>query len=285
MTGLSLPPLDISLLLRQFGLHPKKGLGQNFLQDDLALQAIVKAANIRPDDEILEIGAGLGNLTRYLALAALNVTTVELDKNLFPVLEKVTGPYKNVRLVQGDILRLNPANLMNRPNYLVVANIPYYITSSILRHLLEGGGHPRRLVLTVQEEVALRICAKPGKMSLLALSVQVYGIPEIVSYIPAESFFPTPKVDSAVLHVEIFSEPLISPSLIGTFFKLLKAGFSQKRKTLRNSLSGGLGISPAESEKLLTEAGIAPIRRAETLTFEEWQKLCHTFNIIQNTML
>jgi 16S rRNA (adenine1518-N6/adenine1519-N6)-dimethyltransferase len=273
MTGLSLPPLNLPALIDQFGLHPRIGLGQNFLQDDIALQEIVCAAVIRPSDAVLEIGPGLGNLTRYLALAAHQVTAVELDRDLFPALESVIAPYKNVRLVQGDILELDPAVLMDKSGYLVVANIPYYITSAVLRHLLESTSRPRRLVLTMQEEVARRICSRPGKMSLLALSVQVYGIPEIVAYIPARAFFPSPKVDSAVLRVEILPEPLISPALMDMFFKLTKAGFSQKRKTLRNSLSGGLGIAPAEAEKLLVEAGINPIRRAETLSLEEWGNL------------
>jgi 16S rRNA (adenine1518-N6/adenine1519-N6)-dimethyltransferase len=275
MTGISLPPLNIPGLIKEFGLHPRKGLGQNFLQDDHALQTIVISSDIAPVDEVLEIGPGLGNLTRYLALAAHSVTAVELDKLLFPALEKVVAPYQNVHLVQGDILRLDPSNLMKSPDYLVVANIPYYITSAVLRHLLESGGHPRRLVLTVQEEVAERICAGPGKMSLLSLSVQVYGTPTIVAYIPAEAFYPAPKVDSAVLRVEILPEPVISAHLLDTFFTLIKAGFSQKRKTLRNSLSGGLGIAPAGAEKMLAEAGLDPMRRAETLSLEEWGKLCN----------
>jgi len=275
MTGISLPPLNIPALLKQFGLRPSKGLGQNFLQDDHALQAIVVSAGITPADDILEIGPGLGNLTRYLALAAHSVTAVELDKALFPALETVVAPYKNVQLVQGDILRLDPATLMKQPDYLVVANIPYYITSALLRHLLESGGHPQRLVLTVQEEVAERICARPGRMSLLSLSVQVYGTPSIVAYIPAEAFYPAPKVDSAVLRVEILSDPVIPAAMMNTFFTLIKAGFSQKRKTLRNSLSGGLGIPPAGAEKMLTAAGLDPIRRAETLSLEEWERLCN----------
>jgi 16S rRNA (adenine1518-N6/adenine1519-N6)-dimethyltransferase len=274
MTGLSLPPLNIPQLLKQFGLRPRVGLGQNFLLDNLALQAIVHAASLRASDDVLEIGPGLGNLTRYLALAAHHVTAVELDQDLFPALQTVVAPYKNVRLVQGDILRLDPTHLMDRPDYLVVANIPYYITSAVLRHLLESGGRPLRLVLTMQEQVAQRICARPGKMSLLALSVQVYGTPEIVAYIPAEAFFPAPKIDSAVLRVEILPEPLIPAGLMDIFFTLIKAGFSQKRKTLRNSLSGGLGIAAAEAEKLLAAAGIDPIRRAETLSLEEWGNLC-----------
>jgi 16S rRNA (adenine1518-N6/adenine1519-N6)-dimethyltransferase len=275
MTGISLPPLNIPALVKQYGLRPSKGLGQNFLQDDHTLQMIVACADIAPVDDVLEIGPGLGNLTRYLALAAHSVTAVELDKFLFPALEKVVAPYQNVRLVQGDILRLDPAGLMKSPDYLVVANIPYYITSAVLRHLLESGGHPRRLVLTVQEEVAERICARPAKMSLLSLSVQVYGTPNIVAYIPAEAFYPAPKVDSAVLRVEILPEPVIPAHLLNTFFTLIKAGFSQKRKTLRNSLSGGLGITPARAEKMLAAAGLDPMRRAETLSLEEWGRLCN----------
>jgi 16S rRNA (adenine1518-N6/adenine1519-N6)-dimethyltransferase len=275
MSGISLPALDIPGLLKRYGLRPRKGLGQNFLQDDQALRAIVTAASISPADDILEIGPGLGNLTRYLALAAHTVTAVELDRALFPALETVVAPYENVRLVQGDILKLNPADLMKSPEYLVVANIPYYITSALLRHLLESGRHPRRLVLTVQEQVAERICAKPGKMSLLALSVQVYGTPSIVAYIPSEAFYPEPNVDSAVLRVEILPAPVIPAPLLDTFFTLIKAGFSQKRKMLRNSLSGGLGIAPAGAEKMLTAAGLDPMRRAETLSLEEWEKLCN----------
>ncbi len=274
MTGLALPPLDIPALLKRFGLRPRFSLGQNFLQDNHALQEIVRLADILPSDDVLEIGPGLGNLTRYLALAAHHVMAVELDRDLFPLLEAVVAPYRNVTLVQADILDVNPTALMDRPGYLVVANIPYYITSAVLRHLLESAGRPRRLVLTMQEQVARRICAVPGKMSLLALSVQVYGNPEIVAYIPAEAFFPAPKVNSAVFRVEILPEPLISIALLDTFFTLIKAGFSQKRKTLRNSLSGGLGIAPAEAEKMLAAAGIDPIRRAETLSLGEWGILC-----------
>jgi 16S rRNA (adenine1518-N6/adenine1519-N6)-dimethyltransferase len=282
MTGLSLPPLNIPAILKQYGVRPSKGLGQNFLQDNLALQEIVKAAQLEPMDDVLEIGPGLGNLTRYLALSAHTVTAVELDRRLFPALETVTAPYLNVRLVQGDILKLDPGDLMKTQDYLVVANIPYYITSALLRHLLESGGHPRRLILTVQEEVAERICARPGKMSLLSLSVQVYGNPSIVGYIPAEAFYPAPNVDSAVLRVEILPEPVISPALLDTFFTLIKAGFSQKRKTLRNSLSGGLGIAPIAAEKMLAAASIDPMRRAETLSLEEWGRLCKVRLTIKN---
>ncbi len=273
MTTLGLPPLDVPALLRQYGLRPRKGLGQNFLHDNHALQKIVTAAEIERADSVLEIGPGLGSLTRYLALAARAVTAVELDETLFPVLRAVLAPYPNVRLIRGDILDLRPADLIEAAGYLVVANIPYYITSALLRHLLEGEPRPRRLVLTVQREVAERICAGPGQMSLLALSVQVYGTPRLVAHLPAGAFYPPPKVDSAVVRIEVAPQPRFPASQMGTFFRLIKAGFSQKRKTLRNALAGGLGIEPAAAERLLVAADIDPRRRAETLSLEEWGKL------------
>ncbi|HTX91552.1 MAG TPA: 16S rRNA (adenine(1518)-N(6)/adenine(1519)-N(6))-dimethyltransferase RsmA [Anaerolineales bacterium] len=273
MSGLSLPPINVPALLRQYDLRPSKGLGQNFLQDNHSLQKIVRAAGLVPGDAVLEVGPGLGGLTRYLALSAQSVTAVELDRALFPALQAVLAPYENVRLVEGDILKLDPSALMSSPGYIVVANIPYYITSAVIRHLLECQPRPRRIVLTIQKEVAERICAGPGRMSLLALSVQVYGSPEIVAQIPAEAFYPAPKVDSAVLRVEIFPEPVIPAAHLEGFFSLIKAGFSQKRKTLRNSLSGGLHLEPTEAQELLERAGIDPRRRAETLNLDEWGKL------------
>lgn len=271
-----IPPLNAATLLKQYGLRAHKGLGQNFLQDPLALEEIVAAAEIQPADTVLEIGPGLGGLTRYLAASARNVIAVELDENLIPPLKDVLAPYQNVHIIHGDILKLSPKDLINENHYLVVANIPYYITSAVIRHLLESGSKPRRIVLTLQKEVAQRICARPGDMSLLALSVQVYGAPRVVAHIPAEAFFPAPKVDSAVLVLDIFPSPLIKEELLDPFFKLIKAGFSQKRKTLRNSLSSGLHISPANAAEILTRAGIDPQRRAETLSLEEWERLVKT---------
>ena len=268
-----IPPLNAAALLKYYGLRAHKGLGQNFLQDPLALERIVEVAEIQPTDTVLEIGPGLGSLTRYLAASAKEVVAVELDTNLLPPLKKILSPYDNIRLIHGDILKLSPSELLDEANYVVVANIPYYITSAVIRHLLENDKKPRRIVLTVQKEVAQRICAKPGDMSLLALSVQVYGKPRIAARISAGAFFPAPKVDSAVLTVDIYPTPLIKPNLLNTFFQLIKAGFSQKRKTLRNSLSSGLHISPVESADLLTRANIDPQRRAETLSIEEWERL------------
>jgi 16S rRNA (adenine1518-N6/adenine1519-N6)-dimethyltransferase len=277
MNGFSLPALNIRALLKEFDIRPSKGLGQNFLRDGHALEAIVSAADISPQDTVLEIGPGLGNLTRYLALSARSVTAVELDRKLIPALESILSPYKNVRIVQGDILKIDPSTLMEEDGYLVVANIPYYITSAVIRHLLEAGQRPKRLVLTVQKEVAERICALEGKMNLLALSVQVYGSPAIAAEIPAAAFYPAPKVDSAVLCVELYPQPLIPVPRLEVFFQLIKAGFSQKRKTLRNALSGGLRISTDEAEELLASAGIDPKRRAETVNLEEWGELTRRY--------
>jgi len=268
-----IPPLNAEALLKRHGLRAHKGLGQNFLQDPLALEEIVSAAEIQPTDTVLEIGPGLGSLTRYLAISAKEVVAVELDPNLLPPLKAVLAPYSNVRLIQGNILKLSPQDLITERDYLVVANIPYYITSAVIRHLLETEVKPRRIVLTVQKEVAERISAKPGDMSLLALSVQVYGKPRIAARIPASAFFPAPKVDSAILCVDIYPASLIEPEFLNTFFKLIKAGFGQKRKTLRNSLSAGLHISPTNAVDLLTRANINPQRRAESLSLAEWSQL------------
>lgn len=268
-----IPPLNAEALLKRHGLRAHKGLGQNFLQDSQALEKIVSAAQIQRTDMVLEIGPGLGSLTRYLAVSAREVIAVELDENLLPPLRAVLAPYQNIRLIHGDILKLFPNDLITEKDYIVVANIPYYITSAVIRHLLENEPKPRRIVLTIQKEVAQRICARPGDMSLLALSVQVYGKPRIAEHIPAGAFFPAPKVDSAVLCVDIYSSPLIKEELLEPFFKLIKAGFSQKRKTLRNSLSSGLHISPTDAAGLLTRANIDPQRRAETLSIEEWERL------------
>jgi len=271
-----IPPLNAAALLKRYDLRAHKGLGQNFLQDPLALEMIVSAAKIGPDDTVLEIGPGLGSLTRYLASSAKEVVAVELDENLLLPLKAVLSPYQNIRLIHGDILKLSPTALNLENDYVVVANIPYYITSAVIRHLLENEVKPRRIVLTVQKEVAQRICAEPGDMSLLALSVQIYGKPRIEAHIPASAFFPPPKVDSAVLLIDIYPSPRIKEGLLNTFFKLIKAGFSQKRKTLRNSLSSGLHVSTTEAADLLTQVNIDPQRRAETLHIEEWEKLSET---------
>jgi 16S rRNA (adenine1518-N6/adenine1519-N6)-dimethyltransferase len=277
-----IPPLNAADLLKEYGLRADKRLGQNFLQDPYALERIVHAAEIRPTDTVLEIGPGLGSLTRYLAAAAHKVVAVELDDRLFRPLEAVIAPYRNIDLVHADILEIQPNEIIEQQDYLVVANIPYYITSALIRHLLESDPKPRRIVLTIQKEVAERICAGPGDLSLLALSVQVYGQPHIAMHIPAGAFFPTPKIDSSVLVIDIYSSPRVDEKFLDIFFQLIKAGFSQKRKKLRNSISAGLRQTPGEAEKLLHAADIDPQRRAETLSLEEWGKLSYQYFVNAN---
>lgn len=272
-----LPPLLVQSLLRDYGLRPKKGLGQNFLVDDTYLQRIVSIAQLDRSDEVLEIGAGLGSLTRYLAQAAGRVCAVELDSRFTAVLKKVLKDFSNVVLVNADIMEMDPGEWMERSGYIVVANIPYYITSALIRHLLEANVKPRRMILTIQKEVARRVCAQPGDLSLLALGVKVYGSPRIELDIPAGAFYPAPKVDSSVLLVDLYAEPRIPPSRLDTFFSLAKAAFSHKRKMLHNALAGYAGLGNDGARNLLEIAGISPDRRAQTLSLEEWGRLTQAY--------
>jgi 16S rRNA (adenine1518-N6/adenine1519-N6)-dimethyltransferase len=266
-------PLDVRGLLRKFDLRPKKPLGQNFLINPAALKRVVSVAEISDRDEVLEVGAGVGGLTRQLAVIASGVVAVELDRRLVPPLMEVVAPFPNVRVVEGDILSLAPGDLIRQPGYLVVSNIPYYITSPLIRHLLEATVRPRCLVLTVQREVAERICAGPGGMSMLALSVQVYGRPQMKGRISAQDFYPKPAVDSSIVRVDLYSTPLIPDNQREVFFHLAQSGFGQRRKTLRNALAAGLGWPKERVESLCMQAGIDPQRRAETLSIDEWISL------------
>ncbi len=267
-------------LLKEQRLSPKKELGQNFLVDSSILTRIVETAGVNQDSTVLEIGAGLGSLTFFLAQKAGQVIAVEKDKALLPIAQQMLAGFSNVRLIEDDILTLDLNSLQLPDGYLVVANIPYYITSAILRTLLSAENKPAKLVLTVQEEVAERICAQAGKMSLLALSVQVFGEPQIVMQIPAGAFYPAPEIDSAVLYVDLFQEPAIPQEKLDSFFRLIKAGFSQKRKMLRNTLTSGLHLPREQVEALLEQAGIDPQRRAQTLSLEEWQHATDCFHSI-----
>ena len=263
--------------MRDYGIKPKKGLGQNFLTDETYLAEITEAAHIDKNTDVLEIGAGFGSLTRHLAAAARHVTTVELDRQMIPILEKVTRDFTNVRIVQGDILKLPVNDLMDASGYVVAANIPYYITSALIRYLLECTVKPSAIVLTIQREVAQRICAGAGKLSLLALSVQVYGSPRITARIPAEAFYPVPKVDSAVLTVKLYDQPMIPYELLDSFFRLAKAAFMQKRKMLHNALTGVPELNKEKADLLLSLAGIDPKRRAQMLTIDEWNRLTRAY--------
>ncbi|GAP20018.1 16S rRNA (adenine(1518)-N(6)/adenine(1519)-N(6))-dimethyltransferase RsmA [Leptolinea tardivitalis] len=274
---MTIQPPDYFALMKKFDVKPRKSLGQNFLLDQSILNQIVQSSGVSPETDVLEIGAGLGSLTWTLARTAHQVTAIEIDKNLIPVLNEALSPCENVHIVQGDILEIPLDGLALKPGYFVVANIPYYITSAVIRYLLESPIKPARLFLTVQREVAERICAAPGDMSLLALSVQVYGKPAITGKLPAGAFYPPPAVDSACVRVDIHPQPLISQGQLDLFFRVIKAGFSQKRKTLRNSISAGMALQPEKTAVLLSTAGIDPMRRAETLSIPEWEKLVKVF--------
>lgn len=269
---------DLRNLLREFGLRPKKELGQNFLIDKQAMERIVAAAELTSEDVVLEVGAGLGRMTRLLAEKARRVVAVELDERLVEVLKQTLSDLPNVEIVQGDILEFDPAelfpsSLVTHNPYKVVGNLPYYITSPILRHFLEAKAKPKLMVVTVQEEVAQRIVAQPGEMSLLAVSVQFYGRPEVIAHIKAGAFYPSPEVNSAVVHIDLYERPLIEVEDVEGFFEVVRAGFSQRRKQLHNSLSAGLGLSDDEVKKALRRAGVDSTRRAQTLSVEEWGRV------------
>jgi 16S rRNA (adenine1518-N6/adenine1519-N6)-dimethyltransferase len=267
--------MDIRDALRRFDIKPRKSLGQNFLFDPAVLDRIVRAGDVGADDIVLEIGPGAGSLTRALAASARQVIAVELDRRLLPVLEYTLGGLTNVRIVQGDILTTNVSALIPEPvqPFKVVANIPYYITSAVIRHLLESPVAPGLIVLTVQREVAERICAQPPEMSLLAVSVQIYGEARVVGHIPAGAFYPAPEVDSAIVRIAPFTQSRLTGMASDEFFEIVKAGFSQRRKQLRNALGGGLRVSHAQADAWLAGAGIEPARRAETLSVEDWLAL------------
>jgi 16S rRNA (adenine1518-N6/adenine1519-N6)-dimethyltransferase len=269
-------------LLDQYELQPKKSLGQNFLHDPNTLEKIVNTAELMPDDTVVEIGPGTGTLTKLLAQKARHVISIEIDASLRPVLEQELAPYDNVVVMYEDFLKVDVLRLVGAKDFIVVANVPYYITSKILRNLLDSHRRPRRIVLTVQMEVAERIIAEPGDMSLLAVSVQFYGKPQIVTRLKPGVFWPRPDVDSAVLRIDCYDDlPLDVPDS-KTFFRVVRAGFSQKRKQLKNSLSGGLGIKSRAAGDMLDEAGIDATRRAETLSLEEWAALTRAYAAMQD---
>lgn len=265
-------------LLDSYGISPKKSLGQNFLHDPNALDKIIRAAELSPEETVLEIGPGTGALTDWLASVARRVIAVELDDRLIPLLQYRFSDYPNVTLVHADILEVN-LSLHIRPDepYCVVANLPYYITSAILRYLFEQPHKARRLVVMVQNEVADRLVAPPGDLSLLGVSVQYYGRPRIIARLSPAIFWPRPDVTSALVRIDTYAdgERPVQVADEAQFFRVVRAGFSQKRKQLINALSAGLGIDKEAATALLTAAGIAPTRRAETLTLTEWAALAN----------
>jgi 16S rRNA (adenine1518-N6/adenine1519-N6)-dimethyltransferase len=271
-------------ILDRYGIAPKQSLGQNFLYDEGLLARIVAAADLSSGDAVLEIGPGLGALTRQLAQAAGRVVAVELDDRLLPVLRYELEPFANVEIIHGDILSFDPTSRFDGP-FVVVANVPYYITGAILRRLLEGQPRPRRMVLTVQREVAERLTARPPDMSLLAVSVQYYGSVRLVGAVKAGAFWPRPEVDSAIVRVDVVDARFLSggerekggKGEEEAFFRVVRAGFGEKRKQLKNNLRR-LGLSDEAIAAALESAEIDGRRRAETLSVGEWEKLVETLN-------
>ncbi len=274
--------------------HPRKRLGQHFLTDPRILESIADAGDVTGRDTVLEIGPGLGHLTRVLAARAERVVAVELDTGLAARLKTEFAATPNVAIVQGDILTRDPIEWIKQakpregvrppeafapeggapaPSFKVVANLPYYITSAILRLLLEARHKPTAIVVLVQREVAQRMLAKPPAMNVLAVSVQFFAQARLVRTIAPGAFFPRPKVESAVVRLDVNDKPAIPVWDTEQFFAIVHAGFGERRKQLRNSLAHGLGLRSQMAEHLLARAQIDPSRRAETLSLQEWGRL------------
>jgi 16S rRNA (adenine1518-N6/adenine1519-N6)-dimethyltransferase len=260
--------------LLQFGIRAKKGLGQNFLIDKSVLETIVAAAALSPEDMVIEVGPGLGMLTTELAREAGNIVAVELDANLASQLKLKLSYLPNVTIINADILEVKLSDLIGeKDHYKVVANIPYYITSPILHYFIRAAPKPSLMVVMVQKEVGEAIVAKPGDMTVLSVTMQIFSKPSIISYVSPQSFYPSPKVDSAIVLFEMHPEPVVKVTDINSFLKFVRSGFRSPRKQLSNSLAQGLSMKPAEITSLLKAANIESKRRPETLHIEEWQTL------------
>jgi 16S rRNA (adenine1518-N6/adenine1519-N6)-dimethyltransferase len=277
-------PAVVRRLLQRHGARPQKTFGQYWLEDRQALERIVAAAELTPGSAALEVGAGMGVLTVALARAVGpggRVVAVEIERDVLAILREVTAPLGNVEIVPRNLLDIEPRELFQGAPYALVANLPYYITASALRHFLECAQPPRRMVVLVQQEVAERLTAAPGNLSLLGVSVQFYGQTRLIARVPASSFYPPPRVDSAIVRVDVYEHPPLG--LEGAarerFFQVVRAGFGQKRKTLRNALMLGLHRPAPVVEAWLSEAGIDARRRAETLSLEEWGRLAEAVRL------
>lgn len=253
---------------------PKKTLGQNFLINPRILDQIVTAARINKQDTIVEIGPGLGTLTAKLASKAGKVIAIEKDSRLILILKKNLAVYQNIEIIENDVLKFDAAALSTcGANYKIVANIPYYITSNLLRRVLEKWPRPELIILTIQKEVAQRVIAKPPHMNLLALSVQYYSVPEIIGYVSKSNFRPVPEVDSAIIKLTPRNEYYKPREKGERLFKLIKMGFSGKRKQLINNLTRGLGVKKEILVPIFRELGLKNDIRPENLSLKEWQRL------------
>ena len=266
--------------LREAGVPARKALGQHFLINTRILRRIADAAELSPDETVIEIGAGLGGLSAELAARAGRVIAIELDEALADYLrQRFAGTH--VLIVQGDALALQPAEVLARADastpYVVVGNLPYNIAQPLLRHYLEAQQQPTRLVVMVQAEVAESIVARPGEMSLLSVSVQLYGEPRLLFRVPPSAFYPPPKVRSAVVRIDVAPRLRAPVDDVEAFFRVVRAGFGTKRKQLRNALAHGLRIDTATAAELLAAAGIDPTLRAQSLPLEAWAALARAW--------
>lgn len=274
-------PKIIKEIAARFGFSFSKGLGQNFLLDKSVLEDIIDAAE--PEEGVLEVGPGFGVLTRELAKASKKVVTIELDKRLFPVLDYTLEEFDNVNIIEGDVLKIDLNGVLKEEfgdkKISVAANLPYYITTPIITMLLEGKFPIKKIVVMVQKEVAERLCADAGSKDYGAISVlcRYYTNPRIVTIVPAESFYPAPKVDSAVVCLDVCEEPNVKPEDEKMFFKVVKGAFSQRRKTLLNCLSGSFGLDKEKTAELIRNCGIEPGIRGEKLSIYEFAKLSDEF--------
>ena len=254
-------------LLASYGISLKKHLGQNFLLEKRASVKMLAAADILPKDVVYEIGPGIGTLTRELAQSAGKVIATEKDPDMIEILKETTKEFLNVEIIQGDALKRTPP----KGKYKVVANLPYYITSPIIRMFLEAENKPEIMVLMVQKEVAQRICSKPPDMNLLASSIQFYSDVKIIASVRKGSFWPRPKVDSAI--IQIIPKKKLPATTSALFFSVMKAGFVQPRKQLGSNLSGGLHLTKEKIDTWFYKNNLKPTQRAQTLSIEDWINL------------
>lgn len=269
-----IPADEAKRILRRYGLKARKRLGQHFLVDITYPGKIVEAAGVSPEDTIIEVGPGLGILTAELIHSAKMVYAVELDTELASMLKRRLRASRNIHILNDDILKVDlPQLLGEEQRYKVVANLPYYITSPVLHYFINATPRPSRMVVMVQKEVGEAIAASPPDMSMLAISMQIHCIPAIVAHVPAEKFYPPPKVDSVIIRLDIRPAPAIEVENTEHFLSVVRCGFSAPRKTLRNSLAQGLKKEPAEIDSLLSRVDISPQRRPETLSIKEWEHL------------
>ena len=271
-------PEVVHYICKRFDIKMSKKLGQNFLIKRGIVDEIVHAAELTPGEPVLEVGPGIGTLTQGLAQSGADVTAIELDRRLLEVLDTTLASYDNVRIIHGDVLKLDVPSIMNNKPFKVVANLPYYITTPIIMSLLESKLPIERLVVMVQKEVALRMVAKPGTKDYGALSVavQYYTEPDIVLDVPPKSFLPAPAVTSSVIRCVLRDKPPVDVIDEKLFFRVVKAGFAQRRKTFANTMKT-TGLSKDRIEELLAKANIDGQRRGETFTLQEFADVANAW--------